>query len=623
MLLERLAAYADDHRGEVAAFHRDREFRWSLDITTDGGIGVRKVSLLEVRDGERPLRGVVHTVPASTRTVGVSANLAADDAQYVLGRGDEKSNPARVAQCHEAYVDLIHAWADSVTPQEDRIPHVLTAFYRGGGCGKLPESEGLQAKDGVLTTVDGKLAHRSSTAAQFWRDRVASTKGSGRSGICLVCHTVRPLANTIPGKVPASLVPGASNDAALVSINERSFGYDLTTQLTHTPICMSCADDVMVGLTGVLSSDHTKAYSGQDTRLAWWTMETGASDYMSLVFQPDPDDVGELFRSVHSGKPPAPERLAGRFCWLAVGGQVARIMVREWVDMPLAAEDPDIVNHDANVAAWFSDHEIVPRRSAPVTLPDGTQIPAGRRWHSVTAMAASLGRWDPDLVKNRYLPFVGKNSKSAGPNPDRPDSALRHMLDVAVLNRPVPVALRVHLLHRICSDGHVDDVRAALIRLSATRSPDRRRTMPVPMGLDESCTDPAYVAGRLFAVLEQMQRAAHQPPKQQAGHAGPAGGETARASLNSTFGDKYFRSAVVSPRPALIQGHRMSSAWLSKIRRRDGDGRAHWHKQRVEKLCQILSMPIGCPLRNGLRQQEWFVLGYYHQLGGNSNESSN
>ncbi|WP_067837215.1 type I-C CRISPR-associated protein Cas8c/Csd1 [Nocardia lijiangensis] len=621
MLLERLAAYANDHRGAVAPFHRDREFRWSLDIQTDGGVGVRAVSLLPLRDVDKPLRGVVHTVPAATRTVGVSANLAADDAQYVLGRGDEKTHPSRVAQCHAAYADLIRAWAESVAYEEDRIPHVLAAFYRDGGCERVPEVEGLQAKDGVLTTVDGGLAHRSTSAARFWCDRVASTKGSGRSGLCLVCRLEAPLANTIPGKVPASLVPGASNDAALVSINERSFGYDLTTQLTHTPICMTCADDVMVGLTGALSSEHTRAYSGQDTRLAWWTTGTSESDYMSLVFQPDPQDVNELFRSLHTGSPPASERLAGRFCWLAVGGHVARIMVREWVDMPLAADDPDIVNHDANIAAWFADHEIVPRRREAFTLPDGTQVPAGRRWHSVGAMAASLGRWDPD--RNRYLPFVGKNSKNSGPNPDRPDSAMRHMLDVAVLNRPVPTAIRAHLIHRVCSDGRVDDVRAALIRLSATRSPDRRRTMSVPMGLDESCTDPSYVAGRLFAVFEQVQRAAHQPPRKKGDNSEDTGDENSRTSLNSTYADKYFRSAVTSPRPALIQGHRLSSAWLSKIRRRDGDGLAHWHKQRVEQLCQILEWPIGCPLRNGLRQQEWFVLGYYHQLGHSSSKSDN
>ncbi|MGC4989954.1 type I-C CRISPR-associated protein Cas8c/Csd1 [Nocardia salmonicida] len=613
MLLTRLTAFADAHRGTVPAFHRDREFRFNLNIDTDASGAIVKAAILPLHNPDKPKRGVVHTVPASTRTVGVSPNLASDDAQYVLGRGDEKSKLDRVRQCHEAFVGLVGAWADSVEPSFDPVPHILRRFYRGDWAARIGEVEGLVAKDGVLVSIDGVPAHRSPSAATFWEAQVAVTKGSGRTGLCMVCAEVGALANTIPGKVASNLVPGASNDAALISINEPTFGYDLATQLTHTPICMGCADNITVGLTALLSSaTHSISFPGQDTRLAWWTTDTADSDFLSILFDPDPGDVQKLLSSVYTGRSVARPSDVGRFCWLAVSGQVARIMVRDWVDMPLAAAGPDAVSHTGNIRAWFDDQEIVPRYPEPVTLADGRILPAGKKWQDVRRMAASLGRFDP--TTNRYLPFVAKGGR---PNPNRPNDALRRLLDAAVLNRPLPPALRAHLMHRIGSDCRVDDVRTSLVRLGLTRSPEiRRNHVSVPKGLDPTCTEPAYLAGRLFAVLESIQYKAHNPPRKNNSDdaTGTADGvQPRRASVNSTFGDRYFRSAMMSPKPALLQGVRLSNAWVAKIRRRDGEQRANGCRSELSDLYAALQYPDGCPVRSNLYEQEWFVLGYFHQ----------
>ncbi|MEU6830485.1 type I-C CRISPR-associated protein Cas8c/Csd1 [Nocardia beijingensis] len=603
MLLERLTSYARENRSAVPAFHRDREFRWKLDIRTN-----LAPTLQPLRDQDRPKRGVVHTVPASTRTVGISPNLAADDAQYVLGWGDDSTDESRVADCHSAFVALIDDWAAEVPAEQDRIPHLLADLYRSGALAALARPEEVRAKDGVVIAVDGRYAYRSPSAAEFWRTRVGLTKGSGRSGVCMVCRRLAPLANTIPGKVPATLVPGASNDTALVSINERVFGYDLAPQLTHTPICLTCADDVMVGLTGVLSSDHALTYSGQDTRVAWWVAETDEPDRMQLMLEPDPAEVDAFFESVHQARERT-QRLHGRFCWLAVGGNVARIMVREWLDIALTSKDDGVVNHDTNILAWFTDHKNTPRRTQPLRRRDGTEIPAGKWVHSPTALAACLGRWDEN--SKRYRPFGAKNA-------DRPDHALHQLLRVAVLNEPLPVAMRSHLIHRIRSDSRIDDHRAALVRLALSRNPHRPKDDTVPMSLDETCTDPAYIAGRLFAALEDTQRAAHRKPKSEPDSSTEpdqeAAGDVARREVNSTFGDRFLRRAVDTPRPVLVQGRKEAAAWLTKIRRRDSSRRAGWYKNRLTELYDLLEQAGGVPMRNNLRQQEQFILGYHHQL---------
>lgn len=607
MLLERLSAYGREHRGGVPAFHRDREFRWKLDIRTSDGVVAGVPVLAPLRDPDNPRRGIVHTVPVLTRTVGISPNLAADDVQYVLGWGDDTTTDARVADCHGAFVALTSDWAAAVPVERDPVPHVLADVFRSGVLASLEREEGVRAKDGVVIAVDGRYAYASASAAGFWQDRVGVKKGSGRTDICMVCARRRPLANTIPGKVAAGLVPGASNDVALVSVNERVFGYDLAAQLTHTPVCLSCADDLMVGLTGVLSAEHTITYSGQDTRLAWWVTGSDELDRMDLLLDPDPAEVDALFAAVQAGRERR-QRLRGRFCWLAVGGNISRIMVREWADIALTASSDDVVDHDSNVLAWFADHKNTPRRTAPLLRRDGREIGAGRWVHSPIALAACLGRWEESTL--RYRPFGAKNA-------DRPDQALHALLRAAVLAEPLPLAMRAHLMRRIRNDGHVDDRRAALVRLALTRCSHRSKEGTVPMALDETCTDPAYLAGRLFAVLEQTQRSAHDRPRRsttETGTGGETGDEPERREVNSTFGDRYFRRAVQTPRPVLVQGRTESGAWLSKIRRRDGERLAAWHKNRLIQLYGAVKQGVGLPMRSSLRQQEQFILGYHHQL---------
>ncbi|RJO77691.1 hypothetical protein D5S18_08135 [Nocardia panacis] len=610
MLLQRLISYANEHRGSAPPFHRDREFRWKIDILTRDG-KIEGVPVLErLSDVDKPQRGVVHTVPAATRTVGIAPNLAADDIQYVLGWSDDNTATSRAADCHDQFVDLIGQWKDAVSTDTDPVPHILARFYMSGRHRHLVQPADFRAKDGVLLAVDGVPAYRSPTAAEFWRTRVQQRKSSGRVGICMVCQRNGLLANTIPGKVPAALVPGASNDAALVSINERVFGYDLVEQLTHSPICLACADDITVGLVAVLSSEHSRSYAGQDTRLAWWVTDTNQRDYMNLVLDPDPAEIDGFFNDMLSGRERT-KRAQGRFCWLAVGGNVARIMVREWVDIALASADPDAVSHDANILAWFEDHKNTPRRPQFVASGDGTALPAGRWVHSPIALAACLGRWDD--TTRRYRPFGAKNA-------DRPDQVLHQLLRIAVLNERFPASINAHLMHRIRNDGRVDDLRASLARLALTRDPNRRTGAPIPMSLNETSTDAAYLAGRVFAVLEETQRVAHRRTRRRSEPATTTPetdtadtSESASFEVNSTFRDRFFRRAVDTPRAVLAQGRKEAESWLTKIRRRDGSGLGAYYTRRLDTLYDLIESSGGIPPRNTLRQQDQFILGYHHQ----------
>lgn len=113
------------------------------------------------------------------------------------------------------------------------------------------------------------------------------------------------------------------------------------------------------------------------------------------------------------------------------------------------------------------------------------------------------------------------------------------------------------------------------------------------MALNEESTNTAYVLGRLFSVLEQIQ-------------------EEANPNINSTIKDRFFNSAAATPGwvfPILLK---MANHHLRKLNDRRG------LKISLEKLLTELEGKIEMndqpiPTRMNLSDQGLFILGYYHQ----------
>ncbi|GGP72668.1 type I-C CRISPR-associated protein Cas8c/Csd1 [Saccharothrix coeruleofusca] len=562
MLVKRLVDHAAQDPS-AKPFHRALRFDLELRLTADGALAGRGLESLVAPDAAGRPRGAEHTVPAVVRTVGVAPNLAADDVQYVLGWADADSKPHRVRQCHEAFVDLTRRWADSPEGRDDPIARAVAAFYTSGASADLTPDPAVASKQWVLITVDGTPAYLAPSVASFWAAEVARRKGGGREGLCLVCGRTAPLLDTLPGKVPARLVPGASNDAALVSINERVFGYDLTTQLACSPICITCGERLSAGLVRVLDSPDTASFGGQDSRLAWWVTKPVERNPMRLILDADPQQVADLIRSVRTGNR-APEIDKTKFCALTVGGNVARVMVRDWLEMPLTTIED-------NVAAWFTDLEMV------------TLHPDEPDHQSLERLVRVTGRW---LRTEKRYAFLG--AKGA----DRPDGVQRDLLHAAMRKIPLPPSLLTHLLNRVRTDGRLDTPRAALIHLALMRSPHTPEK-PMP-GLDPTNTEPAYVAGRLFAALDAIQHDAFE------------------GKLNTTYANRFFAGAVTNPRSALISGRKLADAWLRKFRgTRRGTGVNH--RRDLDELFGLLDASTGIPSHATPAQQALFLLGYHHQ----------
>lgn len=590
MLLKRLAEFADTVSAaasgdEPPPYYARKPVRFILDITGDGRfVGPELTDTADASNPDARL-GVRRAVPSITRTVGISPALAVDNVEYVLGwfAEDPKETPAqaekrvaRVGKAHQAFRDLHHDWA----LKEPTGPGAaIAAFYREGEERRVPQPEKWTRGDLVAFRVAGEFAHETRSAARFWAGVAEGRKGSGQTGLCLVCGQHEQLLKTIPQQVPQRWLPGATQGASLVSVNEAVHGYELQKFLTHTPICANCGLKMMSGLVELLSNPkHSTTFSGQNARMAWWVLggaEFNPMDELELCTE---EQVQGLV-----GRPAGGQRGdlddVSTFCSVTVGGNVARVVVRDWVEMPL----PKVKR---NIQAWFDDHEIVDYWSGTVT---GVKV---------SQLARASGRWQAGRGAE-----AGTWAKFGASGEDRPQDVFRGLLNAALLGRPLPPRLLAHTVNRIRIDGRIDTARVALIRLALRRYPsdylsDEHRERLTPTLNDDNNT-PAYLSGRIFAVLDDLQRTVFQVAEQ---------------PLNTSFAERYLGRAITNPQVVLVAAEHTAAAWLRRLRgplRRPSWAAAY--QNRLDDLYARLDAKRGIPSGIVLAQKAEFILGYHQQ----------
>ncbi|GAA4260037.1 type I-C CRISPR-associated protein Cas8c/Csd1 [Dactylosporangium darangshiense] len=590
MLLRRLVGYrrpADDDDDEQRPYSRTRVVGWELNLDETGAV----TALVPLADASQrstkfgqPIR-----VPNAGRTSGIAPTLGADDAQYVVGWVDAKAKPERVADAHEAFAELTRRWARE--HPGDSAARAVAAFYDRAQMPSPPGDLKWTSRDLMVIAVNGRQVTDCDSMWAVWATVVQERKsgggaeGGGRHGLCLVCgEPDRPLLDRMPQALPKALIPSAEQEIALLSANKRIHTYDFNEGLIGSPICVDCGQAAVANLYAVLSEPHNNfVYPRQRTRLAWWVSDGASSDTIAMLDE-TPETIGEHLQALVTGRQ---RRRAEQhtFCSVTLSGNVARLVVHRWIEMPLAdAED--------NVRTWFDEHRILPR---------GSDRPVG---YPIWLLVLSAGQWLPDRSERggRYIPLADKAA-------DRPGDLAQLLLHSGLNGDPLPPYVLAHMVRRIRTDLKLDGPRAALLRVALHRHPQRRGEGPTAV-LNEKQDNPAYLYGRLFAVLESLQRSAYPKDEQP----------------NTTFFHRYFAGAVANPRVALVQGCQLYPAWIKKLdstastagsdpTERQGAEKARRaasrYRARIRELQDRLDTPVA-PLADA-QSQSWFILGYFHQ----------
>jgi CRISPR-associated protein Csd1 len=164
-------------------------------------------------------------------------------------------------------------------------------------------------------------------------------------------------------------------------------------------------------------------------------------------------------------------------------------------------------------------------------------------------------------------------------------------LMAAILDRsPYPATFLARTVARCRAEQSIWPIRAALIKAILNR---RSPGQEVAVSLDIEEPNVGYRLGRLFAVLENIQR-------------------SAQGDINVTIRDRYFSAAMTAPRSAFAELMRLKNAHLKKVRRSNVGLAVHFERL-LDQILGPLPPSGGFPAFLSLDDQGRFILGYHHQ----------
>jgi CRISPR-associated protein Csd1 len=526
-------------------------------------------------DGEgRKRRPRPMLVPqAVKRTAGIAPNFLWDKTAYVLGvtAGEGK----RTAEEHRAFVERHVA---EIGDSDDAGLRALKRFLEAWTPEQFMEplwTEELKDQNVVFTLESerrgGTNLHDRPAAKALWNR--AAGGGGDATEICLVTGEAGPVARlhlSIKGVWGAQ-----SSGAALVSFNLDAFTSYGREQGANAPVSEAAAFAYTTVLNCFLERDSGHRIQIGDASTVFWAdaSDRAVAKEAEAIFAGFLDDAAdrqaeekistgrirdclERIRKGEALESVEPRLAKGvTFYVLGLAPNAARLSVRFFH----AGNFGDITR---NYQAFVSDMRVEP--------PPRDGYPPLWRYLLETAVLGKRENVTPNLAGEWMRSIL------AGTN--------------------YPLSLMASVLTRIRADGEVNALRVGILKALLIRNFNMEAT---PVALNPEERNRGYVLGRLFALYEEIQRAA-------------LGGR-----VNATVKDKFYGSASATPRKVFAALESGSANHLAKIRKMNVGREVNLQRQ-MRALMDLMSPsddPALDPFPVSLTAQEqaYFGLGYHHQ----------
>jgi CRISPR-associated protein Csd1 len=595
MILQALTRYYDilssDPQSDIAPpGYSATGVSFALNISENGEL-LDVIPLLEqVQRGkkleERPRRMIV---PEQVKKAsGIISNFMCENCAYFLGisaQDIEKPDYAKkrfqefrglhkdiLKDVNSSAAKAVTAFLDSYSPENGRnhprIAAYLDEILEGGN---------------LVFMYGGQFVHEETSVRRAWEKYKAK---SGTELIqCLVSGETAPLARLHPN------LKGIRNanptGATLVGFNAPAYESYNRTQGMNSPVSEKAAFAYTTALNYLLSSsnENRKFHIG-DTTVVYWAESENPKYARAFLGLCEPEEIEIPVEEATAGRDKKAEKrlktvaekvrrvqaldveklLEGldgnpRFYVLGLAPNAARVSVRFFHSDPFDKIVAKIMHH-------YTDLEII------------KEFENQRTYLTIQ-----------DILKETVSPKA--SDKEAAPL--LAGSVFRAILE----NVPYPAALYNAIINRVRADQDerytrkINYTRAAIIKAYLLRKYRNQPQHPIQevlvMSLNEQSAIPAYLLGRLFAVLEKAQH-------------------EAIGDVNASIKDRYFTSACASPKTVFPTLLRLSQHWISKAEY------GYANDNRIEKIMNLLDIDQNpFPSHLTLDEQGIFVLGYYHQ----------
>lgn len=533
---------------------------------------------------EKPRRMIV---PEQVKkTSGISSNFMCENSAYILGIAEKGGADFGVKR-----FDAFRALHQELLAKADcEAAHAVLAFLGNFNPAKGREHPAIASNletmllgGNIVFMFRGAFAHDDTIIKQTWE-----TYKAGKDAVlgqCLVTGEFSPIARLHPS------LKGIRNanptGASLVGFNARAYESYNREQGQNSPVSEKAAFAYTTALNYLLSSANpNKKLTIGDTTVVYWaeSEKKGFAEAFEGIFEPQV--VEEPIADNQEGRKKAEKGLK------EVAQKVRRV---QKLDLDALLEDLKGENPRFYVLGLAPN---TARVSVRFFLTDPFQKIVDRmmRHYHDLEIVKEYENQPPYITVGHILDeTVSKKSRDNDASPLMAGAVMRSILTGA----PYPAALYHAIINRIRAD--VDDdqkhihkigyVRAAVIKaylIRKYRNQDKYQEVLV-MSLNEQATIPAYVLGRLFAVLEKVQ-------------------QEAIGDMNASIKDRYFTSACASPASVFPVLLRLSQHHIAKAEF------GYTSDRRIQEILGLLDVeknPI--PARLTLDEQGIFVLGYYHQ----------
>ena len=565
MLLEKLREYSD--RLDLAPpMYLKSPIKWLIDLDKTGKF-LSFVPTSEGKEGRKD-RGKVFDAPHAGRSSGVKAKLLADTGEYVLGLAREKDKQERVDKCHRAFIDQVQ---DCATVTNEPAVNAVLKFMEKMKSSNIQLPDGFDPGDTLTFRVNGVMPIQLKTIQDYWASVASDADDRDAEAAkefmeCLICAQLRPPVRRHQFKIKR--IPGGqSSGMAMISANVPAFeSYGLEASLI-APTCQDCGERLTKAANTLIEGEGTHITVGPLVYV-FWTKEEQAFSVASLLSRPEPDEVRALIHSVFSGTVGATKIETTPFYATAFSASGGRVVVRDWLET-------SVERAKKNIARWFALQSIIGTWGETETQPFPIQ----------GYLRKEVKQWVEGLAEC-IVPRIKQRRDIQDVNPNVP----KVLLHMALKGGALPLWLLFQAVNRNRAEQGITRSRAALIKMVLLSQKSDFTQEGTMVELDSDNKTPAYLCGRLLAVLEAIQRAAIPGAK-------------------ATITDRFFGTASSAPASVFGRLIRGSQPHLGKLRK-DRRGTYEALEKRLEEV--QVGLP-GFPKTLTLEEQGLFGLGYYHQ----------
>lgn len=570
-----------------------KPIRWVIVIREDGSF----VRLKDLKDpSDKKSKGQDYLVPAGLKRSGKCppAQPFWDNRKYILGYEESAEG---VSPCTDRLEDFKRVMAEIAEHYPDNASFKAVCHFYDHYLGAetpLPEeaqTERILASDWMTFQLQGdtELLATQDDAYDLAAQAYSTEDNLGR---CLITGEEKPLA-AFHARIVA---PGSQAGATIASFNDPAYLSYGKKQGENAPISKYASFAHTTALNELLRNEQTR-YTLGDISYVFWNSDLDDPSinetFRTVTFEGVRDDdaqeqsdtndeqpkrkskskkkasnptqdtykVLEQFKAIRGNRGQGEHWEDARQFYvlgLTAGG---RITIKYWQQGTVSEIFDRVYQHlvDMNIISWdgFVDEENPPLRSLY------------------------------GIVKSVSTP--SKSSTFA-------TNLVQSIVESILSGNPYPMTLQQACVNRITQERTVSELRAAILKGCINRKARiYKQLKKLDMALDKQNDNIAYLAGRLFAVLEQIQQA------------------SLGKGVNATIRDRFYASA--STRPNMVMGRliALSNHHLSKLRKEKPGLAVNLEKLLGEIFALIPAEAPTFPATFSLDEQSLFAVGYYHQ----------